>query len=197
MADAVVSESTTPVLPSPASPPKGDENAGFLLNAGAIKLKDLKESRAELLARVQSLKKDLREWRGKLDTQVKTYRQELGDLRNNLNMEVEQLKSEFQDLRLSLRKQLDNSNIDHLTPNRRLSNIAAIDTEKLFSVDESEERHEISSCGPLSDVNREQSSLIETGEIAEASSPRQITKTPEHVNSQEDAEDDQTKVPAF
>ncbi|KAI5073690.1 hypothetical protein GOP47_0011703 [Adiantum capillus-veneris] len=63
--------------------------------------KDISDSRAELLARVQSLRKDLREWRGKLDNQ------ELGELRNTLNVEVEQLKAEFQDLRVTLRKQLD------------------------------------------------------------------------------------------
>ncbi|KAG0564087.1 hypothetical protein KC19_8G081600 [Ceratodon purpureus] len=67
--------------------------------------KGLKESRAELLERVQSLKKDLENWRGKLDTQVKSYREELGELRSSLNFEVEQLRVEFQDLRNTLKQQ--------------------------------------------------------------------------------------------
>ncbi|KAI5069511.1 hypothetical protein GOP47_0015812 [Adiantum capillus-veneris] len=93
-----------------------DENAGrhagsigSILATDATRITELKESRAELLARVQSLREDLQEWRGKLDTQVQTYRRELGDLRNTLNTEVDQLRNEFQDLRESLQKQLDTS----------------------------------------------------------------------------------------
>eukprot|EP00250_Pteridium_aquilinum_P034732 c8021_g1_i1 orf=241-636(-) len=96
-----------------AATPETDENAGrhssigSILAADATRITDLKESRAELLARVQSLREDLQEWRGKLDTQVQTYRRELGELRNTLNTEVDQLRNEFQDLRESLQKQLD------------------------------------------------------------------------------------------
>ncbi|KAH7447500.1 hypothetical protein KP509_01G109300 [Ceratopteris richardii] len=86
----------------------GDENAERSpIKENYASLQEINDSKAELLARVQSLRKDIRDWRGKLDSQVLSYRQELGELRNTLNIEVEQLKLDFQDLRLTLKKQLD------------------------------------------------------------------------------------------
>ncbi|KAH7299689.1 hypothetical protein KP509_24G024500 [Ceratopteris richardii] len=117
-------------------PPEADENAGENVDIGSIlasdssKIMELKESRAELLSRVQSLKEDLQQWRGKLDTQVQTYRRELGDLKNTLNTEVDQLKSEFQDLRESLQKQLETASkiTDKISEKRKSTEAKSTDS---------------------------------------------------------------------
>ncbi|XP_031496530.1 uncharacterized protein LOC116261801 isoform X2 [Nymphaea colorata] len=81
------------------------------------RIAELKESKADLLGRIQGLKKDLQDWRSKLDTQVKTYREELTDLKKTLIVEVEQLKSEFQELRNTLQQQQDDvaNSLNNLT----------------------------------------------------------------------------------
>ncbi|KAF2289185.1 hypothetical protein GH714_029281 [Hevea brasiliensis] len=68
-------------------------------------IRELNESRTELLSRIQGLKQDMQNWRSKLDTQVKIYRDELSELKKSLNVEVEQLRSEFQELRNTLQQQ--------------------------------------------------------------------------------------------
>ncbi|KAL9260335.1 hypothetical protein AKJ16_DCAP04308 [Drosera capensis] len=69
------------------------------------RLKELQESRAELMYRLQSLKQDLHNWKSKLDTHVKIYRDELSEVKKSLNDEVEQLRSDFQGLRTTLQQQ--------------------------------------------------------------------------------------------
>ncbi|KAK9829108.1 hypothetical protein WJX72_003927 [[Myrmecia] bisecta] len=73
----------------------------------AERLQELRESKDELLQKVQVLKKELQDWRTRLTGQVKGYDAEMGELRKTLNAEVEGLRQEFQDLRNTLREQLE------------------------------------------------------------------------------------------
>ncbi|KAL4592909.1 hypothetical protein LXL04_005916 [Taraxacum kok-saghyz] len=92
---------TSPPVPAPSPLSAKKEN---LIPVNS-KIAELKESRAELLDRIQNLKNDLQSWRSKLDTQVKSYRDELSDLKKTLNVEVDQLRNEFQELRTTLQQQ--------------------------------------------------------------------------------------------
>ncbi|XP_010321326.1 uncharacterized protein [Solanum lycopersicum] len=83
-------DSTLPVPASAASPLSAKKEN---VVPASSKIKELTESRQELLTRIQSLKTDLQSWRYKLDGQVKVYRDELSDLKKSLNVEVEQLRS--------------------------------------------------------------------------------------------------------
>ncbi|XP_069154745.1 uncharacterized protein [Solanum lycopersicum] len=100
-------DSTLPVPASAASPLSAKKEN---VVPASSKIKELTESRQELLTRIQSLKTDLQSWRYKLDGQVKVYRDELSDLKKSLNVEVEQLRSvsnalEFQELKTTLQQQ--------------------------------------------------------------------------------------------
>lgn len=86
-------------LASPLSP----KNENVVQNDRRIK--ELKESRTELLSRIQGFKQDLQSWRSILDTQVSTYRHELADLKQSLDVEMEQLRTGFQELRTTLQQQ--------------------------------------------------------------------------------------------
>ncbi|XP_039058341.1 uncharacterized protein LOC120201878 isoform X1 [Hibiscus syriacus] len=97
----MTSSDSTPPLPVAPSPKK--ENTTPV----GSKIAELKESRTELLNRIQGLKQYLKNWRSKLDTQVKIYCDELTDLKKTLNVEVEQLHTEFQELRNTLHQQQD------------------------------------------------------------------------------------------
>ncbi|KAE8688378.1 Uveal autoantigen with coiled-coil domains and ankyrin repeats isoform 2 [Hibiscus syriacus] len=97
----MASSDSTP--PLPVAPPPNKEN----ITPVGSKIAELKESRTELLNRIQGLKQDLKNWRSKLDTQVKFYRDELTELKKTLNVEVEQLRTEFQELRNTLHQQQD------------------------------------------------------------------------------------------
>ncbi|XP_039058342.1 uncharacterized protein LOC120201878 isoform X2 [Hibiscus syriacus] len=79
----MTSSDSTPPLPVAPSPKK--ENTTPV----GSKIAELKESRTELLNRIQGLK------------------QELTDLKKTLNVEVEQLHTEFQELRNTLHQQQD------------------------------------------------------------------------------------------
>eukprot|EP00775_Hariotina_reticulata_P003954 gene3954-4207_t len=70
-------------------------------------LSELQEQKAELVAKVQTLKTDLHEWRTKLETQVKSYKSEIGDLRQALTHEVDELRSEFSNLKAAIKQQID------------------------------------------------------------------------------------------
>ncbi|PQQ15068.1 uncharacterized protein Pyn_10146 [Prunus yedoensis var. nudiflora] len=96
------SDSSTPPLPATPLPLSSTKEN---LTPLAPKLRELNESRSELLGRIQGLKQDLQSWRSKLDTQVKVYRDELSELKKSLNTEVDQLRSEFQELRTTLQQQ--------------------------------------------------------------------------------------------
>eukprot|EP01025_Chloroclados_australasicus_P066242 TRINITY_DN9088_c0_g2_i1.p4 TRINITY_DN9088_c0_g2~~TRINITY_DN9088_c0_g2_i1.p4 ORF type:complete len:114 (-),score=13.94 TRINITY_DN9088_c0_g2_i1:699-1040(-) len=84
------------VLPGPDS-----------IQVDSEQIAELRETKDELLTRVQTLKKELSDWRDKLDDQMKTYRSDLGDLRNSLNAEVEALREQFRELRGNIKAQLE------------------------------------------------------------------------------------------
>ncbi|GAB2213660.1 hypothetical protein Droror1_Dr00017972 [Drosera rotundifolia] len=92
-----------PTVDSPASDPISLAKENLKPMNG--RMKELQESRAELMNRLQSLKQDLHNWKSKLDAQVKIYRDELSEVKKSLNDEVEQLRSDFQGLRTTLQQQ--------------------------------------------------------------------------------------------
>ncbi|KAI3425244.1 hypothetical protein D9Q98_009012 [Chlorella vulgaris] len=97
---------------SPSSHPRQAARAHSVTSASEFDpaaITELRDSKQELIAKVQSMKQDLADWRSRMSQQVDSYREELTGLQASLSDEMSGLRGELAAMKARIKQQLDSN----------------------------------------------------------------------------------------